>query len=459
MPKTIIFLPLNAASRPTARYLLRSALLLVMCVTISACEPTPPPRLTAQPFPTMTIGQTLRGNLTPVAVRPPDSELLSNPATLEALRNQPTATPNYAACPVPLDAVALPELPSTDDAAKAELLLYFNRGGKAANLELLLKTNWNVIGETGYVRQHDLTNSGVPEVVIGYTSPQNLGTLLILCCRDGQYVERYTITATSPDAPQILWVGDMNRDFYADLFWARRICATEDACEYEMQVIEYDRLRGRYIALLDEAIFSLNLPAVNDMDSDEVLEIVLTLESRGNSATGPLRTGVHVYDWNGINYTLSIIQLDPPRYQIQVVHEADRLFFRLDMSNAANLYQLALENTDLRAWFNDEAPALTSYILYRQMLAFAYLGDDRIADVAVRLNTDYPLQDGQALDSLPPYVEMAYTFLSEFQAVGDLHAACNAVQQVVARRPSALNLLNRYGSRSPTYNPLMLCPY
>ena len=61
---------------------------------------------------------------------------------------------------------------------------------------------------------------------------------------------------------------------------------------------------------------------------DQIAEIVLQFTNAGNATTGPLRTGMTIYDWNGAAYVQSITQLDPPRFRIQVIHEADRLLNR-----------------------------------------------------------------------------------------------------------------------------------
>ena len=59
----------------------------------------------------------------------------------------------------------------------------------------------------------------------------------------------------------------------------------------------------------------------------------------------------------------------------------------------------------------------------------------------------------------PPYAQMALDFWNAYQITNDLHAACLRAQETVAARPDALELLNRYGSRSPTYTAADLCPF
>ncbi|MCC6802943.1 MAG: hypothetical protein IT319_08665 [Anaerolineae bacterium] len=54
---------------------------------------------------------------------------------------------------------------------------------------------------------------------------------------------------------------------------------------------------------------------------------------------------------------------------------------------------------------------------------------------------------------------MALDFWTAVQVTNNLHSACLRVQEVVLARPDALDLLNRYGSRSPTYAAADLCPF
>ncbi len=184
-------------------------------------------------------------------------------------------------------------------------------------------------------------------------------------------------------------------------------------------------------------------------------EIVVQLNNDGTAATGPLRTGTHIYDWNGTFYVLSIIQLDPPGFRIQVVQEADRAFTRLDMDSALPLYALAInESQSLRNWYNDEATVLRAYIMYRQLLAYSYIESGERLVVLQDIGTIFP--DAAIA---PVYVTLAQTFWNTLQVTNNLHNACLEVLNVIAARPEALDLMNRYGSRSPTYTAQSLCPF
>src|SRR5690606_14885761 len=113
-------------------------------------------------------------------------------------------------------------------------------------------------------------------------------------------------------------------------------------CQYQNHLITWQSQLGRFVNLIDGEIESESLPAPSDVDNDQIAEIIVRMENGGNAETGPLRTGVNIWDWNGASYVQSITQLDPPRFRIQVIHEADRLLSRLNADEAISLYQLAL---------------------------------------------------------------------------------------------------------------------
>jgi len=430
---------------------------IVVCLLLiaAACQPEPltGSRATPVPFPTMTPGQVLIGQLNPAA-----QAAGSSPAEAVAIASRATPTPRYDACPVQTGAPDFPELQSLDVPLAEALIRFLEAGGTLAQLRSGL-SEWGVLQEGGEVRDIDLTGEGGVEIVIAYTAPGDVGSLLILGCENGRYVARYEMLADGSTPPTIVWVGDVNRDSRTELVLSRRQCESPDLCEFDTQILRWNERQGRFFNLLSGPLRSLALPTVDDIDDDSVTELVVNLDSRGNLTTGPLRTGINIYDWNGAQYVLSIIQLQPPVFRIQIIHEADREFARRNIADAARLYGLALADDDLRYWFNDGPVNVLSYALYRLVLAYTYLEDERLPEVVQRLNEEYPLDEGDTLEDQNVYAALAYTFLNAVQAREDLHTACQAVQRIVEIRPEALELLNRYGRYSPTYTALDLCPF
>jgi len=403
----------------------------------------------------MTVGAALSGLLPPP---PPlaDAPELANPATAVAIASAPTSTPDLSVCPTPRGGVVLEARPQTVEEGTERLLRFFNQGGTTRDLNASLRLRWRQVGDPASPSA-DLLGGGQGAVIVAYRAPGDLGVLHVFACLDGRYRLIHSVNADGEEPPQVAFVGDMNAPPPAELVISRRVCLSADDCELETQILAWDG--ARLANLLDAPLRSLELPQARDVDEDRVLELVVNLTSRGSSQTGPLRTGVHIYDWDGLSYTLSILQLDPPRFRIQVVHEGDKAFSRQDYAAAAEAYRLALDDEGLRAWYNDETDTLLSYALYRLILASSLSSDGRLSEALTRLNTQFPLAPDADPASLPPFVLMAYRWSDSFARSGDLHVACIDTLLIVEEQPDILRLLNRYGSRSPSYAALDLCPF
>lgn len=438
-------------------------LYLSLPILIIACQPTLPAQSipTAIPFPTMTVGRSFSGDLPSNNFLVEDSQL-ANPATVAANVARPSPTPNLRACPSQSGGLTLAVFPDTPSEANDAIANFLTLGGTLIDLEDQMLNDWDALGEDGFIRSDsDLTGEGTPEIIVSYTGPGDVGVLGIFTCANGQYLPRYQIVNEGSDPPLLTWLGDINRNGLNDLVYSTYSCDEEETCEYVTQVVTWERDRGRFINLVEGTMTSFDLPTLNDMDNDDVAEIVLVLDTRGTSATGPLRTGVNIYDWNGSVYTLSFVQLDPPQYRVQLIHAADRLFGRLQTREAAALYREALqEETDLRYWFNSGPETLIPYGLYRTILVDTFNADfENRQTIIDTLQEAYPIDANTNPARLPVYVEMAYAFLAGWDATNNLSNACQLVQAVIEDRPEAIELMNRYGSRSPQYTANDFCPF
>jgi hypothetical protein len=270
-------------------------------------------------------------------------------------------------------------------------------------------------------------------------------------CADGRQALRYQVNFAAAASAQLVFMGDITADGIAEALFSAQTCG--DPCTYQTQVVTWNRDLGRFTSLVGEAILSEQIPLLRDVDNDRVTELVIQQEDDGNAQTGPRRTGTFIYDWNGALYVPSIIELDPPRYAIQVIHEADRYFSAFDMRTAIPLYtQVLAANAGLRNWYNDDGEVLRTYAQYRLMLAYAYIEDPQGIVVYQDLTAPYP--DPAAA---PPFVAMGITFWATLQTSANLNTSCQEV--VCSAPPRALELLNRYGSESPTYTQTLLCPF
>lgn len=434
--------------------------LIIVLVIVSACQsalPTGPP--TDIPFPTMTVGQRISGDL-----NTPGARTGIVPAQFgsdsSVLINRVSPTPDTGRCPTLSDDSELGEFPDTRIEAINLILQFMNDGGSVQRLQEEILRKWDAFGETGYIETADLTGEGTVEVIPGYIAPGDVGTLLILGCQAGRYVQLFEAISDGIEPPTILALRDINNRVPAEIVVNRRFCADPEACEIQTQIVAWEYTVGRFVNLLPDTVLTINTPELRDIDNDQVDEIIINLDSNGTAATGPLRQGNNIYDWNGQFYVLSRIQLQPPTYYIQVIHEGDRLFSLQQFSEAIVTYESALSDTDLRFWFNDGPVNTITYGQYRNIIAYGFLSDStNIVGNLEIMNSQHALADGQTLADLPVYVHMANAFVDSLSQTGDLHEACSAVQAVIEERDEALGFINRYGSRNPSYTTLDLCPY
>ncbi len=443
---------------PAAKALLYSVTLVVAVLVLVGCQPNipsvqnlPP---TAVPFPTVTPGRLIKGVLPDEVGIPLNGAGLSNPATAVALANQPTATPDYKTCPGSGTATP-PDRPTNGRTLLAAVMIYLTNGGAPATVGNILG-GWELLGKNGLVRADvDFTGEGTPDILMSYNAPDDGGTLAILSCIAGQYTTLYQVI-TGGDAPQIIAVGDMNVDSKPDVLFDSYGCSSDDKknCTYRTQLITWQAEDGQFISLLNGPIISSQEPTLKDVDNDRIQELVVKLTDTGNASTGPLRTGVNIYDWSGTSYVLSIVQLDPPQFVIQVVQEGDSNFARQAMDKAIPLYQQALSSTALRFWLNDEPTYIKSYIYYKLLLAQAYADDKGLLTTFQTALAAYPDPN-----NAPVYVAMINSFWNGYQVTNNLHSACQEVQAIISARPEAVGLLNRYGSRSPAIAAQDLCPF
>lgn len=435
-------------------------LLVSLLLILAACSQTPPPvREAITPFPTTTPGRVAYGELLPSGATLLDQPGIGGAATVVAIAPPTTPTPNFSACPpANPDAVLEPSPPDNALVLIEEAVRYLNAGGSGQTLIDTLRDDWDVIPNDAIARADiDYTGEGVADVMFPYAAADGVAGLVVIACRAGANDVLFELIAPSSVPPRVLAFLDLNRDRQNDILYSTQSCSTPsnpETCEWTTQMITFSGLRSRFVELLPSNVTSVNVPDVLDFDNDEVSEVVVKLESRGTGETGPLRTGTTIYDWNGSQYVLSIVQYDPFRFKIQVLHEGDRALLRGDYAGAEAIYQEAISNTALRFWFNDEPDILQSYALFRLLQSQVMLASINQTSTFNTIQTTYPDPDAR-----PVYADLAVLFLETFQSTADIHGACIALETIIAARPEAVDQLNRYGSRNPTYTAQDLCPF
>ena len=172
--------------------------------SLSTDQSSKPP--TEIPFPTMTVGQRISGDLSTPNAR---SGILPNQAgdANSVLVNRTTPTPDTSRCPFPDDGAELGDFPSSRVNAINTITQFLNDGGTVQRLQQEILTEWDAFGETGYIETIDLTGEGTVEIVLGYIAPGDVGTLLIFGCQAGQYLQLFEMISDGTAPPAIITLG------------------------------------------------------------------------------------------------------------------------------------------------------------------------------------------------------------------------------------------------------------
>lgn len=435
--------------------MLKRCLMILLLLILAACDTNKdvPREPTVVPFPTVTAGVSVSGN---VSAFNPNAGV--NPATAIAIANQPTPTPDTMACPAASGEVALRNVADDNNAIIEEIVRFLSAGGTAIALEDALRDQWDILGDEGGVRPDvDLTGEGQPEIVLTYTSPDEGGILLIVGCINRRYDALFTAVSDTPEPPALVYLSDMNFDGRGDVLFTTRICdsAISDVCELQTNLTAWQPSAFRFVSLLGTQIISESPPEVIDIDNDAVQEFLVRMDRRGTEITGPLPTGTNIYDWDGTAYVLSIVDVDPPQYRIQLVEEADLSMVNGRTATAIEVYRAALTNDDLRDWFDDDLPILDTYIYYRILIAQAAPDIQNGDFIGVYQSIAETFNDPNLST---PYLVMSQIFFENYQVAQDATAACNEVVSYVLNNPEALDYMNRYGTNNHTYTARELCP-
>jgi hypothetical protein len=347
----------------------------------------------------------------------------------------------------------MPEALPPPDLLDSTLIAFLNAGGAPLILERALR-EWGVMtAEAGGMRADlDLTGEGVPEIILSYRSGDE-GALLILGCVGGRVIDRYRAALTE-QPPIIVSATDANLSGTRDLLFAARTCRPDGVCGYRAQMATWDASRGRFVNLISDPLFSPELPTLDDADGDRIAEIVVRFTATGDARTGPLRTGTTFWDWDGTSYRRALTRLDPPRYRIHVLHEADAAFEQRLYEDAVALYMRAADAPALESWMPDDADTLRAYALYRLLVTYTVSSDPRAGSVIARMRELYPDPT-----IAPSYAALAEAFQAAWEAARTPQAACAAARQAADTRLDAVGLLNRYGTESPVYTAFALCPF
>jgi hypothetical protein len=359
-----------------------------------------------------------------------------------------------------------------------EILNYLNSGGsiRAVTDEL------SKIYTLNSYRFIDITNDGVSDLIFdGFT--QLYDYFYIVWCQDGKYSLYSSKEAMGVSIGNTIYeIVDMNKNSVPEIVAFYR--SGTGSGIYHFFVGEWN---GKtFVNLAPETyIEGLDQLAIEDINEDGTLELLLIGGFYIYGRTAPWRLSTHTYMWNGEVFIEQPIEYLQPDYRFQAVQDADYAILKGEYNRSLRLYQEAISNQELEWWSIErkvyeqdvidapwhgsptpsiqptedptEYPRLAAYAYYRIMLL--HFVQNHESEATATYNT---LQQEFGNDPYArPYVEMASAFWESYQSVHSMYDGCAAAIQYAVEHPEILTPLGSdyHGSQSRIYVPADVCPF
>jgi LysM repeat protein len=413
-----------------------------------AAESTTTPEATTVP------ATTVPATTVPATTVPATTEATATEAT-EAAAEESTVE----AAVEPTEAAVAEETPACPDpfaAYPAQLAEMASTGEAMEDILDLLRT-CEVLNEAN-VRNGDWNGDGVDDWLVVLQNPHSDAAtpeseLLIFMSEGDSFVLSYQ--ARPAGQVVMLAADDINLDGKPDLAWVDTTCGAS-TCFDTVIVRSWD---GAAWADWTESTIVMAYAEVKLEDARDTVqgsELVLTGGEYGSVGAGPQRARTEAWgSIEGAPYTLldKVYERSNCLYfKVLDAGEALTRYQEIGLVQAREMYTEAVTNRNLvkcgtRAGELDE---LRSFSLFRLALIYAYEGDAAMAAESVaQLQAAYPES---------PFVGVAETWLTAYQAKGDMAAACAAVTAYAEATPDAVEALSDYGYANPTFTAADLCP-
>lgn len=339
----------------------------------------------------------------------------------------------------------------------------------------------------------DVTGDTMPDVVMDFSlfveGQYADGAIFVFMCQEGRYkggavavIGGQLFSTQDPD-PGIRATQDMNQDGVPEIVFSYiEIIGTHANFTRVFRILEWDG--SKFADLIQGDPYHPNAASVNngdgvirDTDGDGTLELVLTNGiGRGAEMNGPQRACTDVWAWNGVAFTLDCVESGPPEYRFQAVQDGDDATLCGHYDKALTFYQQAIFDDQLLGWSPDrlwpdslygtdptptpdpdERPRLSAYARYRIMLLYIVQGFMPESQIVYET-----LQDEFPAGAIGhQYAELATVFWEEYDASGDIAAACGkALEYASTHADEVLSPLGSgfYGFGQRDYAPEDICP-
>jgi hypothetical protein len=396
------------------------------------------------------------------------STLSAQTATAQYTPSGPLYQP--VGCPKP-GAPVPPNKPSNFASYPEAIGAYLSAGGSPSILEATLRAWGAITDEGGHIQADtDLTGKGFPDIIITLYDPafyqqgkESPGQLLVYGCSNGGYRLIYNTGYTpSTMLPILRRVGNMNGDTQAQLAFTQTSCLAE-VCTQIMQILEWNAQIGAFQPLNDTPMNTTGGKiTIADIDGDGILEVTITFNPSNDPAAGPPRRTLNIWDWDGMNYRLALVEAEAPLYRIHALTDADLHFNSLivngyqtgDYKIMAKMYDQVCTDPNLLGWtMPNEQIVLCAYATLKKIYLQADLKRSTDDTLNTLTTTNPPGSPGDVFPT------MATTFLDTLSKTKNRKKACDAATAMISSRPDVLAEFNSYGTANRAFAPGDFCPF
>jgi hypothetical protein len=336
---------------------------------------------------------------------------------------------------------------------------YLNDGGDPARLgAILYERGW--VQPTSKVAWTDVDGDANLDFTTALTSAPGgqvptSRAVFLWRCRSGSY-HRTVIAPPRPgfDPPELREARDLTGDGVAELIVAYPACGAH-TCFAQFAVYQWNgaAMVDRFQGTTDD------IPApelsIESVDPAGPATIRVTAGGIGSVGAGPYRIWSRswAFDDEVQDFVPGEAEIEPPRFRIHAIHDADDALRSGDLTAALALYERAIEDNGLLDWPSpgDRRAQLVAYASFRRVLAFLMGGDSERAQAEhdIRLTGSDPTSIA--------YAELSRRLIAGF-AEGALADACEAASAYVSENTEEMLVPLDFGYANRAYGPSDICP-
>jgi hypothetical protein len=282
------------------------------------------------------------------------------------------------------------------------------------------------------------------------------GVVTVWLCEAGAY-RPATVARQLPEhePPALLEAADLTGDLVPEMVVVHARCGAH-TCFARYDVLQLDG--GVWVDRFDGPTDDLPTPEwrVHRDGLQGPAEIEVVAGGIGSVGAGPVRLHSRTWRWEEgrPGFVPSSEWVEPPRYRLHLIHDADDAFARGEMAVALERYARAVTDESLLDWPTPEAgkQALIGYAAFRRVLAFLALGD------SVAAEAEYEAHLASADGAAAAFEPLARVLLQSVPEPG-LAEGCAAVIEMARANPQEFLDPLSQGYANRTYMPADICPF